>query len=163
MKNITIDGKEYTLEYTIGASLYEECITSIVGLIGTIAMGSENENTREAMLEQVAIMGGLPKVAATVFYAGLLEHHGTGEYAGETSDMTIPDKKAVYSLFRKYNAENKESGKGSWMDIFNLCLECMGDDDFFGMIGLEEMMQTQGIETVTPKKTARTKKKDGEK
>lgn len=156
MKKLTVGGKEYTLEYSIGASLYEECVTSVVSLLGSAAMDDDNDESKEAMLERIGLMGGIPKVAATVLYAGLLEHHGTGEYASDSSDGSIPDKRAVLGLFRTFNEEHKESGDGSWMDIFNLCLECMGDDDFFGLIGLNQLM-----EQATPKK--RTRKKAGEK
>ena len=154
MKELTIDGKKYTLEYTIGASLYDDCVTSVMRLMASLAY-AETIETREMVNEQINIMGGVPKVTLTVFYAGLLEHHGTGELAGDDSDETVPDMKAARKIVQKYLRENKGADSGSWMDIFNLCLACMGDDDFLTLIGIDKMMDANIPAT---KKRGRQKK-----
>lgn len=151
MKNINIDGKEYTLEYTIGASLYDECVVSVMKLLSSYAYAESDElkgNTKAIVDEQLTIMGGIPKVALNCFYAGLLEHHGTGEYAGENSDGSVSSIVVARGLIGKYLKESKENGTGgTFMDVFNMCVECMGDDDFLTLIGVDDM-----ISTMTPQK-----------
>lgn len=160
MKKITVGGKEYTLEYTIGASLYDDCVTSVMQMLGSIAF-TETQDAKDRLMSQMSVMGGVPRTTLNVLYAGLLEHHGTGEFAGDDSDRTVTGIADAKRIAATYIKEHKETGDGSFMDIFSLCLECMGDDDFLTLIGIDKMMETTNIPKVS-KKRSRSKKETTE-
>ena len=68
-KVLTIGGKDYHLEYSIEASLYADCITSLTSMMADVE-NAENEKNVKKML---AGMSNIPQTALTVFYAGLME------------------------------------------------------------------------------------------
>lgn len=159
MKTLNIGGKDYTLEYTIGASLYDDCVVSVMNLLTSSVYAERGiADQRKALQEQLSVVGGIPKVTLTVFYAGLLEHHGTGEYAGDDSDETVESLKDAKRIIGSYLQENKDTGNGTWIDVLNLCTECMGDDGFLTMIGVDKMIEMQTPRKTTKKKTAKVTK-----
>ena len=64
---IKIGGKEYKLEFTFEASMYSDCVSSVMSVLGGLSGGD--------MRTQIASMSDIPKTAVTLLYAGLLEHH----------------------------------------------------------------------------------------
>ena len=123
MKEITINGKNYKLEYSIEASLYDECIEKVINL-----MQSFTENPDEGLSNIINSISNLPKVAITVFYAGLLENHSD-------EVRSLEDAKSLVKQYMKENADT------NFYNILTTLLECMGDDGFFKLIGLEQMSQ----------------------
>ena len=71
-KMIAIGGKEYEIEFTVEASLYNECTEKVAGLMIEISEAQEKENIRSV----ISSMSDIPQTTLTMFYAGLLEHHG---------------------------------------------------------------------------------------
>lgn len=147
-KVINIGGKDYKLEYTIEASLYDEGIDTTLKFIGSAGMPSEEELKKYTEEQQIEIrkrfvdgvlhsMTNLPKTAIDLLYMGLLEHHGTGKYG----DHTICSKEDVKELVRTYFEEHQEDGTGTFYDILSICLDQMGVDGFFKRTGLEKMME----------------------
>lgn len=138
MKVLEIGGKSYTVEYSIEASLYSDCTVKIIDLMGAM----ETKDPKEAIKK----MADIPKVVMTMLYAGLLEHH---------SDE-FDDENDTKVLVKKYIAEHKEDGKGNFYSIMEELMECMGDDGFFKIIGLEAMSEKAVDRTKkTTKKTAK--------
>lgn len=142
MKVITIGGINYTFEFSIEASLYSECTEKVTGLMvgaGTAhnkdSNKSEEENEKNNIKSMLATMSDIPTVAMTMFYAGLMEHHGT---LGDGRVKSIKDAK---TLVKTYLAEHKEDDKGNFYAIMQEMMECMADDDFFKLIGLDKMFQ----------------------
>lgn len=161
MKVINIGGKDYTIEFTIEASLYSECTEKVMGLMLSIADAGEKDE-----LSAIApSMSDIPQTTLTMFYAGLLEHHG------EEGDGTVLTKKDAKKLIKQYLDEHKEDETGNFYGLMELMIEIMTDDDFFNQIGLKQLFQeTQTEKEVkTPqdhkKKTTTTRKstKAGEK
>lgn len=124
-KLLNIDGEEYKLEFSIEASLRNECIEKITGMMASLASADDRNELKETLKG----LSNIPNVALECFYSGLLEHHG---YSGDGRVRKINDAKAlVVSLFR-----DEESGISNWNDVLTLCVEQMSEDGFFELIGL---------------------------
>lgn len=144
-KVITVDKEDYKLEFSIEASLYHECIEKITGLMFDIDSG-QTENDVKKLLSGVS---DIPNTTITCFYAGLLEHHGS-EGDGRVKSITDAKRLAVKLL------KDEGSDINNWYDLFSLCIEQMGEDGFFDLIGLGDML---GVE----KKKAPKKPQDHQK
>lgn len=150
-KLLTIGGQEYKLEYTIEASLHEECIeklmdffTKTIGLSAAQDIDERHmsDDEIEKMRSQVIKNGisgisNMPSVAVSVFYAGLLEHHGTGRNA----DKTVRSKEDAKDIIKEYFQDHAEDGTDNFYDLLMLCFEQMGEDGFFKRTGLEKLME----------------------
>lgn len=149
MMNLTINGKEYNIEFTIEASLYNECTEKVVNLMTNIMTSAENENIKD----MISSMSDVPQTTLTMFYAGLLENHSD-------EIQSIADAKV---LIKKLMKENEQYS--NFYDIMQGLMECMSDDGFFKQIGLEQMMsednQTEKVTKMPQdhKKKTTTKKK----
>lgn len=138
MKVINIGRKDYTLEFTIEASLYNECTEKITGLMYSISDAQNKEDIKT----MITSMSDIPQTTLTMFYAGLLEHHG------EDGDGSVATKKDAKRLIKKYFEEHKEDETGNFYGVMELLIGVMGDDGFFKQIGLEQMGQTKQPKTL---------------
>ncbi len=132
MKKITINNKEYTLTFSIEATLYNECTISVMDMFlkgGMIEGSAEDMNMSNVMENLMVTIADMPRKALTLFYAALLEHHGS---EGDKSVLGIHDAK---TLLTKYISEN---GK-SFRDVFGEMMDLMADDSFFDLIGLNQI------------------------
>jgi len=75
----------------------------------------------------------IPRTAITLFYMGLLEHHG------EDGDGTVTSFGDAKRLAKQYYIDHAEDGTDTPVDLINLCLEQMGEDGFFKRTGLEKV------------------------
>lgn len=133
MKVINIGGKDYTFEFTIEASLYNECTEKVVSLMSSMEDAKDKESTEKL----INSMSNIPQTALTMFYAGLLEHHG------EDGDGTITSKKDAKKLIKQYFSERKDDETGNFYGVMELMVEVMEDDDFFSQIGLNQLAEGQ--------------------
>lgn len=141
MKNITINGKEYKIEYSIEASLYEDCTGCIMDYFinaGMVEGAAESGDADRATNYLKKVVTSVPNRTFTLFYAGLLE---------KQPDITKEEAKA---LLKKYV---DESGK-SFTDIMGDLLVIVEEDNFFEMIGLDKMFPSSN--------TKKKKKEHGE-
>ena len=151
MKIININGIDYKFEFTIEASLHNECTEKVVNLMADVAEGMEKG---KALKEIITTISDIPKTALTIFYAGLLEHHGP-ECISANPIHSIKDAK---KLLKEYFAEHAEDGTGNFYDVLQVMMEVMAEDGFFKQIGLEQMMNDPA-EKKPPKKPQDHKKK----
>lgn len=149
MLNLTIGGKDYHIEYTIEASLYNECTEKVTGLMASLGNAS-NTNEIKEMLSSIA---DIPQTVLTMFYAGLLEHHG------EEGDRTILSKKDAKNLIRQYLLEHKDDDTGNFYGVMELLVEQMGNDGFFELIGLNRLMTQTAEEEKKTRKIPQDHKK----
>ena len=151
MKILTINSKEYMFEFSIEASLYNECTEKVTSLMVGIGAAQDKEDIKEI----VSTISNIPLVAMTLFYAGLMEHHGIN---GDKSVITMASAK---ELVKEYLSEHKEDGQGNFYAIMNEMIACMGDDGFFELTGLSQMMKGEDEEATkkTPKVPQDHKKK----
>lgn len=160
-KIINIDGKDYKQEFTVEASLYNDCTERLIDFMFATATAqaesevaqNANEEEREKRYKESlkAGIGGiatLPTLAMTLWYAGFMEYHGA-DGIDDNSVKTMRDAKILY---KKYYAEHPE--ESSYYDIVGMCIEQMDKDGFFQRIGLDKM-----IETPSPKEPQDRRKK----
>ena len=140
---LKIGGNNYTIEFSIEASLCNECTEKVTGLMVNLAEAQSDDDIKGV----VKSIADVPQTALTMFYAGLIENH-----SDEIKSMD--DAK---QLVRTYFKEHKEDGTGNFYALMELMIEQMGNDDFFNLIGLEKMFQTE--EEVKPTKTPQDHKK----
>ena len=145
MKRITIDGKEYTFEFSIEASMYADCTETITELFMHLGTAEDNKDVK-GILSTIA---NIPKTTMTLFYAGLLEHHGD----------TISGMSAAKELLKQYLTEQKENGNGDFYSVMNEMITCMDDDGFFDLTGLSKMMKQAAQTEKSPKVPQDHKKK----
>lgn len=136
MKLITIGGKEYKFEFSIEASLYNECTEKVAGLFIDL---EEAENTRQV----VTSISDVPHTALIMFYAGLLEYHSD-------EIKSIDDAKALIKVYFK---EDKEQ---NFYSVLNQMVDCMSDDGFFKQIGLTQMIEAMAEEEQEKPKQTKT-------
>lgn len=136
-KIININKKDYKIEYSLEASLYPE---STEKLLEFISLDAENDKNKIKSI--IKGMSNVPQTTLHMFYAGLLEHHGTGL----DSDGTVTSIEDAKTLLKQYISENKTS----FYAVMEMIIEQMGEDGFLDLIGLNDMIQTEEEE---PKKT----------
>ena len=102
-KVLKIGGKDYKLEYTVEASLYDDCVSSVTSLMVGISE-SEDKNDIKKLVKEIS---NIPKTTLIIFYAGLLEAHGP------EGDGTVSDLKDAKSLIRTYLEEHKDDEDGN--------------------------------------------------
>lgn len=132
MLTLNIGGKDYNIEFTIEASLYNECTEKVTNLMVSIGEAQDKADIKSVL----SSMSDIPQTTLTMFYAGLLEHHGAD--VGDGAIASIRDAKL---LIRKYFDEHKEDDKGNFYSVMEMLIEQMGEDGFFRQIGLEQMMK----------------------
>lgn len=121
---MTIKGKEYTLEYSFEASLYDECTEKIMTLIMDISEAQD-----EGELKQIIpTFSTIPQVTLSMFYAGLLEHHSN----------EVKSKEDAKALLKEVFAEDKTK---SFYSVLSTLIETMREDGFFDRMGISEMME----------------------
>ena len=130
-KLLSIDGEEYKLEFSIEASLYNDCIDRVVSLMYSV---DEGQTDIRKLFNGVS---DLPNTAISCFYAGLLEHHGKEVGDGRVPNISAAKKLATVLL------KTEDSGISNWYDLLTICLNQMGEDGFFELIGLTSFLTTE--------------------
>lgn len=131
MRTITVDGKEYILEYTFEAAKHKKLIQLVFNMMSG-AYFINGENGVNSLVDGVSTMvSDIPEIACIGFYAGLLENN----------PMTEDESNA---LLKAYMKENKFSFNKVYEDIKGY----MEEDGFFDLSGLTEMIErmNQSIE-----------------
>lgn len=142
---LNIGGKNYTIEFTIEASLYSACTEKVTTLMVALSKTSSEEDVKGV----VSAIADVPQTALTMFYAGLMENHGE-------EIRSVADAK---ELIKVYFKERKDDEQGNFYALMELMIEQMGNDDFFKLIGLDKMFQEQSESNKTVKKPQDHKKK----
>lgn len=122
MKILEIGGKNYTFKFSVDASLYSECTEKVANLfVGLGEVGNVSKLIKN--------MSNIPQQTLIMFYAGLLECHND----------EIRSEKDAKDLLKQYLIEHKDEDSATFYDVMNEMLECMADDGFFKLIGLEKL------------------------
>ncbi len=173
---LSIGGKDYKLEYTIEAALYQDCIESMMRFFGNVygagaieditkdVPDDQKNNLARTMLKNgMSEIINIPNVALTVFYAGLMEYHGP------SGDNTVTSKDDAKKIVRNFFLDHKEDGNGNFYDLLSICIRQMGEDGFFEQTGLTKVLSniTKSEEAPKPnraqRRAAKTTKKASEK
>lgn len=124
-KILRIEGEDYKFEFSIEASLYNNCIEKITSLMLNVDTGQTTGDAKTL----ISSVSDIPSTAVECFYAGLLEHHGS---EGDGRVPNIAEAKRLVKVMLR----DEESGYDNWYDIITLCTEQMREDGFFDLIGL---------------------------
>lgn len=130
MLELKIGEKDYKIEYTIEATLCDECVEKITDLMCK-SVAAEDTTVIKAIVNSIS---SIPSTALSMFYAGLLEHHG------ENGDNTVTSKKKAKELLKQYMEENKDNDEGNFYSLITILINEMAENDFFKLIGLEKMI-----------------------
>jgi hypothetical protein len=133
MKSITVNENEYKLEYSFEAAENKDCVQAMFKMVSgayvaqkAVDTNGNEQSSANAMIDGITEMvADIPHVVNIAFYAGLLENN----------PLSRDEAKAV---MRQYMKENKISYNG----MYEVIRECMEDDGFFDLSGLNEMLKT---------------------
>lgn len=150
-KLLKINGEDYKLEYSIEASLYADCVSNLMNLMAEVDIAG-NKNDLKKLLCGIS---NIPQTTLTIFYAGLMEHHGTHP----EGDGKIPDIQTAKHLISKMMKEHENDKLGNFYGIMQMCINQMGEDGFFKLTGMESMMKSMTVEQEKPKKVPQDHKK----
>ena len=133
MLEISIKDKQYKLEYTFEAVRHKTLLKMMFDIMSgayttkkILAVQNENEaNAVVAMLDGTSDMvADIPEITEIAFYAGLLENNPVSK--AEAKD-----------LMKQYMIDNKLSFNALYTQI----KECMENDGFFDLSGINEMLE----------------------
>lgn len=129
MREIKINGKIYTIKFTHKAAKCQNCVQSVFELVtGTVMMGNlptDREPTISDMINSVGTqVAKIPSLCDTLMFAGLKAENPV-ETEEEAGDLLI--------------AYMEETGK-NYAEIFESFKECMTEDGFFKIAGIEDMI-----------------------
>lgn len=150
MKTLKINETEYVLEFTFEAAEHKNLVQSMFNVVsGTYMLKHQDDsNVLNTMFNGISEMvGDIPSICRTAFYAGLLENNAVSEEEAK-------------KLMKQYMKDNKLS----YNKLFEELKECMEDDGFFDLSGLTEVVQSieknvNDALKAEEKKTTKTPKK----
>ena len=144
MRTLTVGNVDYTIEFSIEASLHKDCTEKVTCLMAGIAEAQSKDDIKIL----ISNMADIPQTTLHMLHAGLLENQ---------PNWDISKTKAV---IKRYLIERKGQEDGNYYSLMELLLEEMGNDGFFALIGLDKMFRTEKKE---PKKPQDHKKKSSTK
>lgn len=130
---LKIGGKTYTIVYTVEATMCEDLLENVTGMVGNIA-GKKGAD------QNAALLGKMPSLTKSLMYGGLLQMHGP------RGDGSVTSKEDAENLLFQYLTENEGKREGKLAYLFNALYSQMGDDNFLSRIGIAEDRE----EKVTP-------------
>nr|DAE46126.1 MAG TPA: hypothetical protein [Caudoviricetes sp.] len=144
--NMTVNNKEYAIEYTFEAAHNKKCVDVCwnqftgAGMMKNTALNeledSDTANRVMTLDNLIGFMSDIPETVITLLYAGLLEHHGP-----DSDDPIIVTGKDARKLYKQFCKENPDNLLASDMEMFNAIKVQMEEDGFFKRIGLESFME----------------------
>lgn len=129
---LKIGNKTYNIEFSVEASLCDDCVEAVTNFMLT----TSNAQGLDAVKYVIGNMTNLPGTALSMFYGGLVAHHG------EDGDGSVTCKADAKALLKQYIVDHKEDGKANYYDIIGMLIGQMEKDGFFDLIGLTKMFQT---------------------
>lgn len=141
MKRITIGKVEYIIEFSLEATMYNECTEKIMDMLANTGIAEaklkdesveEHERAQHAVKDVIASMADIPQRALILFYAGLLEHHGAD------GDRSVLSKSVAKKLLVDYLKENEGM---TLYDVMSDMMQEIVNDHFFDLIGVEKAVK----------------------
>ena len=137
MRILTIGGNEYKVEFSFEAAEYKACVDKVFKVVsGGYIMkrgitGTDGKaEMAEAMMDSTADMfSDMASLSITCFYAGLLENN------------PVEDEKAARQLFKQFVKENPDDDRASYFGMYEFLKECMEEDGFFKLTGLDRYLK----------------------
>lgn len=130
MKTITVDGKEYKLEFDFAAAEVGELVQKMFEMKSGLYIARSAQagnNVGVAILDGTGeMLATVPRICILAIYAGCLEHNPVSMDEAKT-------------LLKKYMKQEKKSFK----DVYNeIIYPCMEDDGFFMTSGIDKTVDS---------------------
>lgn len=142
-KVLNIGGQDYKLEFSIEASLYADCVSELTNILTDVGIAGIQKDVKMI----ISGISNVPKVTLSMFYAGLMEAHGTHP----DGDGKVPDINTAKKLITQYIKEHSEDGLGNFYNIMQMLIAQMEEDGFFKLIGLETLTEMMMDASKKPK------------
>lgn len=146
MKTLNIGDKEYVLEFGFRAAKHKQLINKMFKMLSGSYLGrsgltgAEDETKADrasALIDGVADMyAEMPDTVITAFYAGLMENNA------------VMNEAEAGKLLKQYFKDNPKDDAATFPGMFDLIKECMQDDGFFKLTGLDKMLENQAAAMV---------------
>ena len=150
-KVLNIGGQDYKLEYSIEASLYADCVSELTNILTDVGVAGIQKNVKMI----ISGISNVPKATLSMFYAGLMEAHGTHP----DGDGKVPDINTAKKLITQYIKEHSEDGLGNFYSIMQMLIAQMEEDGFFKLIGLETLTEKMMDASKKPKENKKASEK----
>lgn len=129
MKELTINGKDYKLEFSFEAVENRDFVSMMFRQVSGAAIldgaeDIENPTAKDMINGSINMVSDLPGVCALGFYAGMLENNPV-------------DRDESKSLMKSYMKENKIG----FYELYEELRECMENDGFFDLSGITKMLE----------------------
>lgn len=130
MKTITVDGKEYKLEFDFAAAEVGELVQKMFEMKSGLYIARSAQagnNVGVAILDGTGeMLATVPRICILAIYAGCLEHN----------PISMDEAK---TLLKKYMKQEKKSFKDVYNEIIHPCME---DDGFFMTSGIDKAVDS---------------------
>lgn len=152
MKTITIGGKDYKIEFSFEAAEHKNCVDKAFKVVSgsyMVRRGNFSEDDKQGMMEMVIdgtadMVSDMPAVVPSFFYAGLLEHN------------PVSDEAEAKGLFKQFIKENPDDDRASYYGMFDFLKQCMEEDGFFKLTGLDKLVEKMNQEAEAKFKSVKT-------
>ena len=151
MKILTIGGKDYKVEYSFEAAEYKDCVDKAFKVVSgsyMVRRGNFDKDDKRAMMEMVIdgtadMVSDLPSVVPSFLYAGLIENN------------KIVDEREAKALFKQFIKENPDDDRASFYGMFDYLKQCMEEDGFFKLTGLDKLVEKMNQEAEPQSKSVK--------
>jgi hypothetical protein len=150
-KVLNIGGQDYKLEFSIEASLYADCVSELTNILTDVGIAGIQKDVKMI----ISGISNVPKATLSMFYAGLMEAHGTHP----DGDGKVPDINTAKKLITQYIKEHSEDGLGNFYNIMQMLIAQMEEDGFFNLIGLETLTEKMMDASKKPKENKKASEK----
>lgn len=152
MKTLTIGGKDYKIEFSFEAAEHKNCVDKAFKVVSgsyMVRRGNFGEDDKQGMMEMVIdgtadMVSDMPLVVPSFLYAGLLEHN------------PVSDEAEAKGLFKQFIKENPEDDRASFYGMFDFLKQCMEEDGFFKLTGLDKLVEKMNQEAEAKSKSVKT-------
>lgn len=129
MKEITVNGNDYKLEFSFEAAEKKDFVALMFRLASGAALldgaeDMENPTAKDMINGTVNMVADIPHICRIGFFTGLLENN------------PLPEAEAK-ALMKSYMKEN-EIG---YAELYDEIRKCMEDDGFFKLSGINKMLE----------------------
>lgn len=142
MKILTIGGNEYKVEFSFEAAEHKECVDKMFKIVsGGYLMKSGPTGDGDKISMAATFIDGtadmvsdIPRIAISSLYAGLLENN------------PVKNEQEAKALFKQFVKENPDDERASFFGMYNFLKDCMEEDGFFKLTGLDKLVEKMNQE-----------------
>ena len=129
MKEITVNGTDYKLEFSFEAAERKDFVSMMFRIVSGAALledavDIENPTSKDMINGTINMVSDIPHICRTGFFVGLMENN------------PLPEAEAK-ALMKSYMKENKIG----YADLYEDLRKCMEDDGFFDLSGIQKMLE----------------------